>query len=94
MLGGELWEDLSHWRSTFFISRSLCRNEPIFILPLVGQPVAMCPESERRVRHVENALPVAHGVCLESEQASDKGVIAKVVVQNGSLLETPFLDIR
>jgi translation initiation factor IF-2 len=32
-----------------------------------------------------NAERPAVGVCLESEQASDKGVIAKVVVQNGTL---------
>ncbi len=32
-----------------------------------------------------NPKRVATGVCLESEQASDRGVIAKVMVQNGTL---------
>lgn len=32
-----------------------------------------------------NPKRAATGVCLESEQASDRGVIAKVVVQNGTL---------
>jgi translation initiation factor IF-2 len=32
-----------------------------------------------------NPNRAAIGVCLESEQASDKGVIAKVIVQNGTL---------